>query len=318
MPLGMDFRTHVSDIITRSDIFLAIIGPVWVNASDDQGRRRLENPADLVRVELESAFAAEGKWIVPVLVGGAEMPQPDELPQSLQKLAYLHAAVVRPDPDFNTDMARLLKALDDGLSRRQQPPKPAPEARAVVPPLSEPKAPVVPVFAQDEQVPDPAPDHVPAAPDTGLPSFWRAAITVPLLWGAAVSAVTAIIAVIFALIARGGDISSNELVVAFPILAFMLYVASIIFFYTVALPISNSMHKRGLHSRPEFVMAGLVLGIVAAFLQFALAKAISPNYQYLGEGAFIVFHATLFATVFHWKAAQPLPAPESGMRKEGD
>ncbi len=214
MPLGMDFRTHVSDIIVRSDIFLAIIGPSWVNAADDQGRRRLDNPADLVRVELEAAFAAEEKWIVPVLVGGAEMPQPDELPDTLQKLAYLHAAVVRPDPDFNTDMGRLLKALQDGLARRQQLPKQEPEPKDGTSPVA-PMSAYTLVTLTDDRTHDLV--HVvpiSTEPANNQPSLWKSSFSVPFVWAVGLAIVTTIALLAFRYLADTGWQEGQEAIPA--------------------------------------------------------------------------------------------------------
>jgi hypothetical protein len=64
----------------------------------------------MVRVELESALQRNLR-IVPVLVEGASMPRPDEVPASLEPLCYRTALPVRPDPDFQPDILRLVAAL---------------------------------------------------------------------------------------------------------------------------------------------------------------------------------------------------------------
>ena len=53
IPLGVDFRTHVNRTIDSSDIVLAIVGPRWIGPRANQ--KRLANPADPVRVEIEAA-----------------------------------------------------------------------------------------------------------------------------------------------------------------------------------------------------------------------------------------------------------------------
>jgi hypothetical protein len=117
IPLGMDFSEHISGVVSKCDAFLAIIGDEWLKVADDEGRRRLDNPADNVRIEIESALQRKIP-LIPVLVCGASMPREDELPESLRKLAYRNATQVRPNPDFRADMTRLIEGLEDLFSRR--------------------------------------------------------------------------------------------------------------------------------------------------------------------------------------------------------
>jgi ABC-type iron transport system FetAB ATPase subunit len=56
IPGGEDFRIFLQTTLQQCKVVLAIIGPDWVNALDEQGRRRLDNPADWVRVEIEEAL----------------------------------------------------------------------------------------------------------------------------------------------------------------------------------------------------------------------------------------------------------------------
>jgi formylglycine-generating enzyme required for sulfatase activity len=97
-------------------VFLAMIGPAWADVRNDAGARRLDDPKDWVRIELETALATPGLQIVPVLVNGAPMPRVDQLPDSLRRLPALNAAVVRRDPDFHKDMDKLIRALEAGAA----------------------------------------------------------------------------------------------------------------------------------------------------------------------------------------------------------
>jgi hypothetical protein len=51
-----------------------------------------------------------------VLVGGAAMPERENLPESLHPLVYRNAIALRADPDFATDMRRLIRALESILT----------------------------------------------------------------------------------------------------------------------------------------------------------------------------------------------------------
>jgi TIR domain len=107
---GDDFRESIHAALNRSDVVLAVIGPRWLSASNDEGQRRLDDPGDWVRIEIESALAS-GVRLMPVLVQGARMPREEELPAPLRPLAYRTAVSVRPDPDFRRDIAQLVSDL---------------------------------------------------------------------------------------------------------------------------------------------------------------------------------------------------------------
>jgi formylglycine-generating enzyme required for sulfatase activity len=111
IPLGADFGAHIRGVLPRCQIALIVIGPKWVKAKDQHGRRRLEDPFDWVRVEVELALAAENLRVVPVLVNGASMPHPNDVPPSLHPLLGRNAAIVRRGPESQADTARLLNAL---------------------------------------------------------------------------------------------------------------------------------------------------------------------------------------------------------------
>ncbi len=114
IPRGVKFRDYVPTIIVQCSVFLALIGPDWVNAQDEHGRRRLDDEDDLVRIEIETALRTPGVQVIPVLVAGAAMPKHADLPQSLHPIADINAAQMRRDPDFNVDIGRLIRDLEMG------------------------------------------------------------------------------------------------------------------------------------------------------------------------------------------------------------
>jgi hypothetical protein len=111
IPPGRDFREVLRESASTCDEMLVIIGHDWITTSDDSGTRRLYNPHDFVRFEVELGLQNENVRVIPVLVYDATPPKPDELPASIQQLAYLNAVRVRDDPDFHRDMDRLIKQL---------------------------------------------------------------------------------------------------------------------------------------------------------------------------------------------------------------
>lgn len=115
IPLGVDFREHLGDVVGRCSVVLVVIGDRWLSAGAP-GARRLDDAADFVRIEIESALERRIP-VVPVLVRGAAIPGDTELPQSLRQLAYRNGLAVRADPDFHRDMDRLIAGLESHVAR---------------------------------------------------------------------------------------------------------------------------------------------------------------------------------------------------------
>jgi hypothetical protein len=83
---GLDFVEVVQEAVGSCDGLVAVIGSEWLQASDESGRRRLENPEDLVRLEIATALSRNIR-VIPVLVQGARMPVATDLPEGLEALA---------------------------------------------------------------------------------------------------------------------------------------------------------------------------------------------------------------------------------------
>jgi hypothetical protein len=106
---GERFRQRIADTLARCHAVVVVIGPGWLAASRD-GRRRLDDPDDVVRHEIAQALEQQ-LTVVPVLVGAAALPRPDELPAELAGLLE-HSALALSDERLKEDLARLAAALD--------------------------------------------------------------------------------------------------------------------------------------------------------------------------------------------------------------
>ena len=110
IPYGVNFKTHLDRVVSECGIMLVMIGPDWSNATDAKGQRRLDDPTDFVRIEVESAIE-RGLTVIPVLLKGARMPSADELPDSLKEFTFLNAAVVEWGADLRAHRERLFKVI---------------------------------------------------------------------------------------------------------------------------------------------------------------------------------------------------------------
>jgi hypothetical protein len=108
--LGDDFAAVIADAVGSCDALLAVIGPQWLTIAAEDGRRRLEDPNDFVRLEIEAALDRNVR-VIPILIGSARMPRPDQLPASLASLARRQALELSPNR-FRSDTGRLLRVLN--------------------------------------------------------------------------------------------------------------------------------------------------------------------------------------------------------------
>jgi TIR domain len=132
---GVDFAEEIGRAVATCKVLLAVIGPSWLTAIDGRGRRRLDDPDDIVRLEIEAALA-RGVRVIPILVEGAPMPGREGLPGSLAGLARRNALFIRHE-SFRSDAGRLITAIERVLTETsgtvdQSPPAAKAEAPTVL------------------------------------------------------------------------------------------------------------------------------------------------------------------------------------------
>jgi TIR domain len=109
IPPGVPYDDYIAQAVGSCHVLIALIGPHWLTITDKAGRRRLDDPADLTRLEILAALKRNIR-VIPALVGGAEMPAADELPDALKPLARRQAYELA-DHRWNEDCARLVNVL---------------------------------------------------------------------------------------------------------------------------------------------------------------------------------------------------------------
>ena len=114
---GRDFRKAIDLSVATCSLLLAMIGQEWLDSKDSQGRRRLDDANDFVRIELASALRRDIP-VVPVLVRGAKMPRVEQLPDDLKELAYRNA-VELTHARWKSDVQVLLQALGPYLDEHR-------------------------------------------------------------------------------------------------------------------------------------------------------------------------------------------------------
>jgi hypothetical protein len=110
IPPGVDFRFELERAVAACDVMLVVMGKRWDNAKH---RRRLNDPDDFVRIEIEAALKREIP-VIPVFVHRrTHMPDRAQLPISLHPLTYRQARQARPDPDFHRDLDGLIQDIQE-------------------------------------------------------------------------------------------------------------------------------------------------------------------------------------------------------------
>ncbi len=170
---GVDFVEAIERAVGSCDVFVAMIGQLWLTSTNSAGQRRLDDPDDFVRLEIEAALH-RGIRVIPVLVQDAQMPTADQLPQSLARFARRNAFEIR-DTTWRYDVDRLIETL----TRIEHEQTVDPEVQ---------------VGADPPRPPDPEPDRT------------------RLLAGAAVAALLIVAALVAAVLLRDGDESQTPIV----------------------------------------------------------------------------------------------------------
>jgi len=108
--LGVNFHQEILDFISKCDVVLVLIGKNWLDV-DVNGKRRIDTKDDYVRVEIETAID-KNKTIIPILINDAVVPNQKDLPKSIEKISFINAVKIRPNPDFTNDFRNMVLALE--------------------------------------------------------------------------------------------------------------------------------------------------------------------------------------------------------------
>ncbi|HKP91508.1 MAG TPA: toll/interleukin-1 receptor domain-containing protein [Thermoleophilaceae bacterium] len=142
--LSAGFASSLLRAVADCDAVLALIGPDWLRSKDREGVRRLARETDFVRLALEAALQQQVP-VLPVLVGDAEPPRPDQFPPALHEIGSAitqrEAVSLRPE-SWNDDVDRLVSLLWSWVpDQAPQPSTPRIERAVEVPPSPPPSVP---------------------------------------------------------------------------------------------------------------------------------------------------------------------------------
>ncbi|MBA3823621.1 MAG: toll/interleukin-1 receptor domain-containing protein [Ktedonobacterales bacterium] len=117
IPLGVDFKGYLQKVINQCAVMLVLIGMEWIAIKDESGIRRLDDPNDFVRFEVEIGINCHIP-IIPLFAHGAVMPKLQELPSTIQQLAYFNGISIHSDPYFHSNVDMVVQRIDQLLKSR--------------------------------------------------------------------------------------------------------------------------------------------------------------------------------------------------------
>jgi hypothetical protein len=110
--LGHNFRITIDEKVGECDYLVAVIGKSWLTIRGKTGERRLDDPNDFVRLEIQAALGRNIP-VIALLMHNVRMPERDELPTGLQELADRQAHSVRGLADSNHDVNKLIQDIEE-------------------------------------------------------------------------------------------------------------------------------------------------------------------------------------------------------------
>lgn len=137
---GDDFVASLDGQLAKCEVLLVLMGRNWARATGPSGARRLDDPNDFVRVEVRSALQREIK-VFPVLIDGAEQPNPEELPDDLRALVRRQALSL-DYAKFDGDVDRLSRAIRKVMVAAEPAPAPVEPVPAPAPMPAPPPVPM--------------------------------------------------------------------------------------------------------------------------------------------------------------------------------
>jgi len=107
---GVDFVTSIRKAVGVCEVLVVVIGPDWAAQKDKYSRPRLQDPRDFVRLEVGAALKRNIR-VIPVLVGGAQLPVENDLPEDLKELPRRQARELT-DTRWDYDTDQLINAIE--------------------------------------------------------------------------------------------------------------------------------------------------------------------------------------------------------------
>lgn len=108
---GKNFADSVSAEVRASAALFVFISPEWSHAEYDDGISRSMTPQNGTRVAIVTALENEIP-VVPILLNGARVPNPDTLPEDMRPMTYRNAIVLGSGESLNEGLEHLCRLVE--------------------------------------------------------------------------------------------------------------------------------------------------------------------------------------------------------------
>ncbi|TXI19939.1 MAG: TIR domain-containing protein [Nitrosomonas sp.] len=132
---GEVFDNVIKEKLATVQAAVVLIGKRWLDIADANGQRRLDHPDDWVQLEITALLERDIR-VIPVLVGGAAMPQSTQLPEYLAALTRRQALEITSHARFHADADKLIKVLEKIMNAPTPTPPPPPPIRSDPPEIT--------------------------------------------------------------------------------------------------------------------------------------------------------------------------------------
>jgi hypothetical protein len=116
---GERWPRRLEEAIATSRAMLVVIGPQWLEHDAGPGARRIDQPGDWVRREIEEGLARPDLAVIPVTHDGASVPAREELPDSMKALSDCQA-VTLTGRDIDQWITELVERIQVGRIRSSE------------------------------------------------------------------------------------------------------------------------------------------------------------------------------------------------------
>ena len=106
---GDDFVESIQKALTHCNVLLVVMSKNWLEVKDKHGNRRINDPDDLVRIEIATAIERNIQ-VIPVLFDNIPMPTSAELPDNLRSLPRRQFVEIETTR-FEADVKKLADAI---------------------------------------------------------------------------------------------------------------------------------------------------------------------------------------------------------------
>ncbi|MBK8968043.1 MAG: toll/interleukin-1 receptor domain-containing protein [Lewinellaceae bacterium] len=109
---GDHWPSELQEAAQSAKVMCVLIGPKWLFAQDKKsGERRLSNPEDWVRREVATGLSQAHTLVIPLLLQGAKIPEPEILPEPLKSLPEQQHYEIRPN-EWDAALRKVLAVIE--------------------------------------------------------------------------------------------------------------------------------------------------------------------------------------------------------------